>query len=855
MLSNDLNKRVRPASSLHEGSGSGRNVKRGRCAPGMAPVAATITAVALCALMLGCSSTGADEAVPAARHGETGEWDLAQPNLAATRETTEERRAEPFRARLDDRDDDAWLTQPPRPRTRDGDAPPERDRRDPTAKLEPLPALGEWDIDDWALGESVGISGADRTILLGIAGNRAVTDATLREAAADALKDLAELPAPRLAELEREPRRAALEGYHRQIRAITDDAAHLMQRHYESVGYYWARTSVEWHIDEGDPRLVAVTFRVLREEPRVRLESVEFYGVDAFDPAGLRDLFGTPDAILFGQTFYVESTVEQARNDMLAMYRQAGYLRAQIRVHEPRTEAQWSWSPGRSTDLPPDRARVIVEVNEGRLYRLSEIRLRLPGYEGVAPLPPKLEEALARFLGEPYRRNDHVLILAEVKEFYQDRGYAHVHIGEEETDIDDSRGQVTLTVRVDPGRVYTVGEITVEAESLSESFLRRIMPLRSGEVYRISEVRAAYRQLMRTEIVRTPRIEIVHTEEASGSVDLAVTLEEMPSVELSPYVGWGSYEQLRGSLKLSEHNLFSAARVLSMEVGASLKSEWAEITFSDPWTLGGDWPYSVSGFYLRRDDPDFSRQEVGLKVSLRHAFSPQFDVGLFYQYVDSRAFNLDDPLIDTRDFEAKLGTLSLRAQFATVADRLSPVAGMVHTLNMSLSAEALGSTVDFSHIRLQSVFYVPIDRESRLVLALRYLGEVNLPLGDTEAEEIPVQERIYNGGATSVRSFGQHGLRRFGDPGAIGGQGRNVATAEVRFPLLMEAGLDGALFADAGNLAASLPGFFNHWSFAFGFGLRYVTPVGPARLDVAWSPMPRHDEERWHLHFWIGFPF
>ena len=121
--------------------------------------------------------------------------------------------------------------------------------------------------------------------------------------------------------------------------------------------------------------------------------------------------------------------------------------------------------------------------------------------------------------------------------------------------------------------------------------------------------------------------------------------------------------------------------------------------------------------------------------------------------------------------------------------------------------------------------------------------------------EVPIQERFFNGGENTVRSFRQDQLGPMdlaGNP--IGGQYRNLFSAELRIPIFRL--LEGALFADAGNVGVFVEDYsLRDLSYALGAGVRVPLPIGPLRLDAGWNPDPEPDDRHWSVHFSIGYPF
>jgi outer membrane protein assembly factor BamA len=140
----------------------------------------------------------------------------------------------------------------------------------------------------------------------------------------------------------------------------------------------------------------------------------------------------------------------------------------------------------------------------------------------------------------------------------------------------------------------------------------------------------------------------------------------------------------------------------------------------------------------------------------------------------------------------------------------------------------------------------------RLVLARStQLGDIRVfgYRGDPQ-EAIPLPERFFGGGGASQRGFPelQAGPRDTSTGFPLGGGAQLFNQTELRFPLVGE-DIGGVLFHDMGNVYSSLGNLsfrvtqrnlqdFDYMTHAAGFGVRYRTPVGPVRVDLAYSINP-----------------
>ena len=122
-------------------------------------------------------------------------------------------------------------------------------------------------------------------------------------------------------------------------------------------------------------------------------------------------------------------------------------------------------------------------------------------------------------------------------------------------------------------------------------------------------------------------------------------------------------------------------------------------------------------------------------------------------------------------------------------------------------------------------------------------------------ESVPIQERFFAGGESTVRSFEESELGPVLSSGKpAGGQYRNVFNAELRFPIFRA--IKGAVFADAGNVGRKVGDWgLSGMRYGLGGGLRLALPIGPVRVDGGWNPDRDPGERSWVVHLSGGLPF
>jgi outer membrane translocation and assembly module TamA len=117
--------------------------------------------------------------------------------------------------------------------------------------------------------------------------------------------------------------------------------------------------------------------------------------------------------------------------------------------------------------------------------------------------------------------------------------------------------------------------------------------------------------------------------------------------------------------------------------------------------------------------------------------------------------------------------------------------------------------------------------------------------------EVPIDERFFNGGPTTVRSFYETDLSpKDTENHPIGGLARSIFNVEYQVPIYGD--LFGAAFIDAGG-TGNTP--FDNFATGIGGGLRYNLPVGPVRVDYGVNPAPRKNQSSAVLSLSFGFAF
>jgi outer membrane protein assembly factor BamA len=187
-------------------------------------------------------------------------------------------------------------------------------------------------------------------------------------------------------------------------------------------------------------------------------------------------------------------------------------------------------------------------------------------------------------------------------------------------------------------------------------------------------------------------------------------------------------------------------------------------------------------------------------------------------------------------------------------DVFNPRRGAVYGIVLKESLHELGSEADFTKLTVQAGWFVPLG--SSVVTALSVRGGMAWPFRETV--EVPLHERFYMGGNTTVRGYTQDSIGpstkdASGDVIPLGGA--SMAVLNLEFRLFPGEGLGFALFGDAGNVWPDQSIRIDDLRASYGAGLRYGTPIGPLRIDYGQKINRKSGESPGEVHFNIGHAF
>lgn len=582
-------------------------------------------------------------------------------------------------------------------------------------------------------------------------------------------------------------------------------------------------------------------------EPGVEYKEVRlaFEGAGGVSPDVLKDVIEQQDLerALFNDPIQVTELLER-------YYREQAYLSAEI--DEPRLEFEGQI------------ARVILPVREGPRFTIREVAV-----SGNAVIPtPAILPRLPLQPGDPFLLFAGENALDEIRTLYWERGYNNVRSDYELT-LDRDAGRVDVRFTIAEGRQSIIAGLTITGnQSTSERLVREQVELTPGEPLDLSVLARSRRNLYDTgafsivDITREPR----EPDNGTLPVQINVAVREVQPLQLRYGASFDTERGIGGLVDLANSNTLGKARVVGMTARYDGQVRETRAYVSQPslryfpveTTASVYWREDRTPLIERSGRFDVSRRGVSLQQELQLRDSYVWNYGFRYE----RANTFDATVGRVLDERITVTPLTSTLTRETRDDVLDATEGSLFSQALSYSPSWLGSDQAFMKYFGQYFTYVALEPTRRerftneiIRPRLVYAFGARLGLSRGFGGLVPISERFFAGGSTSLRGLEQNAAGPISSEGVPqGGEAMLVINNELRFPLISI--FDGVGFADVGSVFPRIGDFsFSDLRETVGVGLRARTPWFLLRGDYGVLLDPRNGERRSRFYFSIGQAF
>jgi len=707
-----------------------------------------------------------------------------------------------------------------------------------------------------------------------------------------------------------------------------------LRDYYQRQGYFDVKVD---HVEQSaSAQLVEILFQV-NLGPRRRVQRIEISGNYYFDSETLKQLLNVHAAdTLDRHGAYSQALVSADVTALQAVYQNNGFSKVKIAPETSTAETALADPPAIGSGAKPANAgpasgalsrggrtaplTVTYRIEEGVQQKVGAVRIEGADHVDAAELTPLLNTTPGQLLSPRSLAGDRDALVTD----YLSRGF--------------ERPQVEVTQQADPSdpaRVEVVFHITEGQQAFVRKVLltglhytrpktvARAITIHPGDPLNQTAMMDTQRNLY--EFALFNEVDTAVENPAGGDSRKTVLVQTVEARRWALTYGFGFEAQtgtphyncglviLSGAqcnaagktgvsprvlADITRNNLFGREQSASLQATYGLLEQKIDLLFQIPHFAGTrDFGLNISGGYANSLDVSTyvaSKLEAGMRWT-EHFNEP----GPVFSKADSFVyeFNFRRVKVEADSLQVAPSEIALLSTAVRVAGPaltwlrdtrdsvLDAHRGTYTSFQEFVSDKIFGAQVAFNRLDLSNSSYWGFDK-GRLVLARNTRYGQERAFGTPRTELIPLPERLYAGGPTSLRGFSINaaGPRDPETGYPIGGAGALINSTEMRLPPptlpFFGDSLSFVLFHDMGNIFTNasdawasalrtrqpdraacrvLPTSitpppepkgpststgpqgtcsFNYFSHALGVGLRYHTPAGPIRLDFSYNLNP-----------------
>ncbi len=619
-----------------------------------------------------------------------------------------------------------------------------------------------------------------------------------------------------------------IEGYVERIKKV-----------YEDAGFYHTAVVPVTEILSGNR--ATLTF-LIQEGGKAHVRQIRFRGNSAFTERFLKKQIETSSYFwltswLTESGRYKQEEIDADLQRIRDLYLNHGYLKIQIGRPDVQMSGDRKWF------------EVTFNLEEGKQFKIGKI-----GYKGNTVFDlQRLADVTKSKEGEIFNRTEIRNDITNMVNLYGERGYIFANVVPQITPREDS-ATVDIAFQVTEEEAVKVAEIHISGnDKTRDQVIRREIRVNEQELVDTKLLRRSFQRLNNLNFFEN--IEINPRLIEKGWVDLDVKVKEKSTGTFSIGGGYSSTDKLIATMDITQGNLFGRGQLLRGKIDTGKRRETYSLTFREPYLLGEPMSGTIDLFNQVRRFSSYDEKRVGGDLSVGRSFGEYIHASVSYSRLTLDIFGVQNSAPDLIKGQAGK-TLTRAVGFSLSRDTRDvihdPKEGTRHAISLEYAGTFLGGDNDYYKATLDSSRFFPLWRNH--VFSLH--GRVGYADG-IGGKALPAGERFFVGGINTVRGF------NFGKAGpvtskgeAFGGNKQLFFNAEYLVPLVPEANIKGLLFYDYGKaFDDSEPLDLSSLRQSAGFGIRWISPIGPLRLEWARNLTPKEGERSRMMEFSIGTLF
>ncbi|WP_375057947.1 autotransporter assembly complex family protein [Zobellella sp. DQSA1] len=481
-------------------------------------------------------------------------------------------------------------------------------------------------------------------------------------------------------------------------------------------------------------------------------------------------------------------------------------------------------------------ARVNVRVEAGEPVRIRRLDVLLQGDAASDPLFEERVSDLSLSEGDVLNHETYESAKAGLLNLALARGYFDARYRQSQVLVHPWENAADVILAFDSGPRFKFGELRIDTDRPVERLLRPLVNVQPGEPYLATRVAELSRSLSSTRYFRQVEVlPLVGEADEDNRIPLSVVLRAKADNEVELGVGFSTDEGPRTSVNWDKPWINSLGHSFNSSLRLSAPKQDISFVYKIPRGHPLDNYYTLQGGYQRLDQRDTESDRLVASVHRwdKNAYDWTRDVFIRSEY---ESYTQGEQQDDSFLLIPGVSYSRTRARGG-----LDSYWGDSQRVTLELSEPWWGSDTRFVRAWGRSKWLRSLSDNQRVIGRVEQ-GAVWVD----EVDDLPPSLRFFTGGDLTVRGYGYESISPRDENGdRTGAKYTTALSLEYDYKVAEKWRL--ATFVDTGTATND---YRDSWKVGTGVGVRWLTPVGSVRLDLAFGVS--EDDTPWRLHFTLG---
>lgn len=611
---------------------------------------------------------------------------------------------------------------------------------------------------------------------------------------------------------------------------MVEEAVAKMLSLYHTKGYLFAQIAP---VVTSKDDLIGLNFFIF-EGKKVKIKTISFSGV-SFPEKNLKEVMTLKE----GEP-YNPDLIDTDRETIKELYIALGYLTVSVEEFQTQYEEN------------TQEMNIMIRIHEGLKTEIEKIDI-----VGTKLVSEEEVKKVVRIKpGDPYNEVDISDAQYRIIDLYSSRGLLDVTVSVQR----NFEGQkVSLVFQINEDGVTFFGKTIVTGNYRTNyEVIKRELKHHEGMPFDDNLLAKERQGIYKLGLFTNVDMEVLDKYDHKRDILMRLNEGDAGAVEFG--FGYGDFERFRGFFDLSYRNFWGMNRQASLRLEMSSLEQRYILQYLEPWFLDQQIPFRIFLIYEDKEELNFDTRKTlyrlnryGATAGVEKKLSDTLKAGLYYEFSFVNTFDVQPDVVLSKEDTGTLAISALRPGivYDSRDNPFDPKKGILSGIQLKVTSPLLLSETNFIKLLANGSTYQQLSKRFVLALSLR----AGTAWGYHETTELPIVERFFLGGRTTVRGYRQDTLGPKGSDGnPTGGDAFLCGNLELRSYIGKGFGI--VTFLDGGNVwqkAKNIdPGDLKY---STGLGFRYNTPVGPISIDYGHKLNKEKGESNGEIHFSIGHAF